>query len=111
MKPSRFACLQRALDSSEAMLDAARDERWDDVVALERQRAAWLRDYDAAAGGGEASDDPGAVRDLMKRLVETNRRILEHSESRRARLLGNSIDHRRQRRAAGAYAASSRQDR
>lgn len=67
---TRLAAYRHLLDCAHAMLQAAREERWDDLTALDEDR---LRAYSSlvndGTNGGSPSEDR-ACAELIKKILE-----------------------------------------
>lgn len=104
MQDDRCGLLESVLSCSTELLQAARDERWDDLAEIERRRDAMLRAY---ACRPRIPDDAAIphVSALLSRLIEINAEVLLLVEGRRNSLHAELADNRRQRNAATAYAS------
>lgn len=107
MNPAIVERLQQILQCSSEMLEAAREERWDELVALEATRAGLLRAHADATADPRSIDDPETVADYLGKILEASAGVVELGERHRQRLAADIADSRRQRRVVGAYAACS----
>lgn len=95
--------LRHILDHSLAMEACAREGRWEDLLALEAERAALIAAW--CPDSGDANDEPAAC---LARIVEVNERLTRLSEEQRDRLMEALRGSRRKRRAVNSYEAGAR---
>jgi hypothetical protein len=100
--------LVQALRCSQDMLGSARDQRWNELSALESQRAALLREYAAAAGAPVHAGDAEMEAELLARIIVANDEIITLGECHRRELADAISGNRRRRHAAYAYSDTSR---
>lgn len=94
------AVLEAVLRAGEAMREAARSARWDEVAERAGECDRLLRDWDVAAA--DAADAP-----LVHRLLEINEEVIAIGASHRDELQRVIMGSQHQRRAARAYASDA----
>lgn len=105
---TRIDQLARILQFSVTMLDSARDRRWDELPALEAERAHMLRDYAAMPAPGDTNDAAvDAEAEILGRIIEANAALIELGERHCGILTDELTGTRRQRHAASMYSRSS----
>lgn len=100
MNEAASAELQRALELTVGMLDAAAGNNWDRVSQLDAERQRRLRKRDAAS---LSADD----RQIVATLLKHNQTLLAHADAARAALRKQLDQHQYNHRALRTYIASS----
>ena len=93
---------------SDEMLQAAREERWDDLAELDARRGVLIHAWGEIADAMGQVDDPTPIEDCLQNLIDVNNRIMDLAEEYRNRLADEIADSRQQRQAAVAYGAAAR---
>ncbi len=102
MKSNQFNDFQRIISLSNQMLENARQQKWDDVSAIEDQRRQLLTEFFSQPVKGQKS----ALANNIRSILEKDREIVRLGAEKREELRGALQKFNRQKHAVHAYSAA-----
>lgn len=93
---------------SDDMLQAAHEERWDDLGELDARRSALVEAWVGVVDAMGQVDDLTPIEDCLQNIIDVNNRIMDLAGGHRDHLADEIAGSRQQRQAAVAYGAAAR---